>query len=228
MGRPREVTDEQILAVARRCFLTGGASVSAVDIAQELGVSHTTLFNRFGSKEGLMLAALGPPREIPWVKTLEGGPDARPLRLQLVELAQVLSAYFQELHAGLGVLKSAGLSIVPVCRANDGSVPPPIAAYRALLSWLEQARREGRLAPCNLETLSATLLSSLQGWSFTTQICGVTLAAGSSDRYVEQFIGLLWGGIEPRKPRSGAAPEPDQATRLKRKKARARRSVRSR
>src|SRR5579864_4634496 len=52
MGRPREITDEQIVAAARRCFLERGAGVSAGEIAQELGVSHTTLFNRFGSKEG--------------------------------------------------------------------------------------------------------------------------------------------------------------------------------
>ena len=78
MGRPREVTDEQIVAVARRCFLKRGAGVSAADIAKELGVSHTTLFNRFGSKEGLMLAALGPPtQKVAWVAALEDVDAAR-------------------------------------------------------------------------------------------------------------------------------------------------------
>jgi len=47
MGRPKEVTDEQIVAAARRCFLERGTGVSAVEIARELGVSHTTVFNRF-------------------------------------------------------------------------------------------------------------------------------------------------------------------------------------
>src|SRR5438874_2418920 len=51
MGRPKEVTDEEIVVVARRFFLDRGAGVSVHDIAKELGVTHTTLFNRFGSKE---------------------------------------------------------------------------------------------------------------------------------------------------------------------------------
>jgi AcrR family transcriptional regulator len=76
MGRPKEVTDDQILVAARRCFLERGASVSAVEIARELGVSHTTLFNRFGSKKALMIAALGPPAKVPWVAALEAGPTS--------------------------------------------------------------------------------------------------------------------------------------------------------
>src|SRR5262245_8001664 len=100
MGRPKEVTDEQIVAAARRCFLERGAGVSAQDIASELGVSHTTLFNRFGSKEAMMIAALGPPEHVPWVAALEAGPDDRPIREQLVEHATVMSTYFQELQAG--------------------------------------------------------------------------------------------------------------------------------
>lgn len=55
IGRPKEVSDEHIVAIARRCFLERGGSISAADIAREIGVSHTTLFNRFGSKQGLML-----------------------------------------------------------------------------------------------------------------------------------------------------------------------------
>ncbi|MFF9470750.1 TetR/AcrR family transcriptional regulator [Methylobacterium sp. NPDC014697] len=73
------MTDEEIVATARARFLARGAGVSAQEIGRELGVSHTTIFNRFGSKEGLMLAALGVPDEIPWVADLEAGPDGRPI-----------------------------------------------------------------------------------------------------------------------------------------------------
>src|SRR5207249_9328021 len=103
MGRPKEVTDEQIVVAARRCFLERGAGVSAGEIARKLGVSHTTLFNRFGSKEALMVAALAPPQTVPWVTALDAGPDDRPIREQLVEHAKVMSTYFQNLQAGLAV-----------------------------------------------------------------------------------------------------------------------------
>ena len=100
MGRPKEVTDEKIVVVARRFFLERGAGVSVHDIAKALGVTHTTLFNRFGSKEALMIAALGPPEKVPWVAALDAGPDDRPIRSQLVEHAKEMSAYFQTLQAG--------------------------------------------------------------------------------------------------------------------------------
>jgi AcrR family transcriptional regulator len=198
MGRPREITDEQIVVAARRCFLKRGAGVSAVDIARELGVSHTTLFNRFGSKEGLMIAALGPPREVPWVAALAAGPDDRPIRDQLVEHAKGMSAYFQELQAGLGVLQAAGIEPGKAYRGCKGA-PPPVQAFRALVAWLERARSRGRLADCDVETLASTMLGALQGWAFTARVCGESTAPAAGERFVERFIDLLWNGIEGRK-----------------------------
>src|SRR4051812_21593471 len=131
MGRPKEITDEQIAAAARRCFLERGAGVSAIEIARELGVSHTTLFNRFGSKEGLMIAALGPPESIPWVAALEAGPDEGPIREQLIEHSKVISAYFQNLQAGMAVLHAAGITTERMLCGHKGE-PRPVLAFRAV------------------------------------------------------------------------------------------------
>src|SRR6185503_13066248 len=102
------------------------------DIARELGVSHTTLFNRFGSKEGLMLAALGPPDEIKWVGALDAGPDTRPIREQLVEHAKVMSDFFEDLQAGFGILQAAGIDPGKAYRERKGESAPE-QAYRALV-----------------------------------------------------------------------------------------------
>lgn len=199
MGRPKEVTDEEIVIAARRCFLERGASVSAVDIARDLGVSHTTLFNRFGSKEGLMLAALGPPKTVPWIATLATGPDDRPLRDQLIEHARVMSVYFQDLQAGLGVLQAAGIDPMKNCR-DTKEEPAPVQSYRALVAWLERAQNQGRLAPCNVETLASTILGALYGWAFTARVRGESTTAAAGSQYVERFIELLWSGIGGSKP----------------------------
>lgn len=194
MGRPREVSDDKILRAARRCFLERGAGVSAADIAGELGVSHTTLFNRFGSKEGLMLAALGPPKEIEWVLALEAGPDARPLRDQLVEHVKAMASYFRDLQAGFGVLQAAGIDPKKAYRECKTESAPE-HAYRALVSFLKHAQREKRLAKCDVETLATTLLAALHGWTSTTRVCGN--APGAGDAWVERFVDLLWEGIGP-------------------------------
>lgn len=194
MGRPREISDEQILVAARRCFLTRGAGVSAADIARELGVSHTTLFNRFGSKEGLMLAALGPPKEIGWVATLDAGPDERPIREQLVELAKVMSAYFLDLQGGLGVLQAAGVDPKKAYRGRKGESAPE-QAYRALVGWLDRAREQDRIKTADVDALASTILAALHGWAFTARVCGGSTSAAASERYVERFVELLWNGI---------------------------------
>ena len=199
MGRPKEVTDEQILVAARRCFLDRGAGVSVADIARELGVSHTTLFNRFGSKEALMIAALGPPEKVPWVAALEAGPDDRPIRQQLVEHGKVISAYFERLQAGLAVLQAAGITPGKVLHGRKGE-PPPAQAFRALTAWLRRAQSQGRLAECDVETLAATILGSLRNWAFTARVCGQSPTPAAAERHVERFIDLLWNGVKGAKP----------------------------
>lgn len=195
MGRPKEVTDEQIVEAARRCFLARGTGVSAVDIAHELGVSHTTLFNRFGSKEALLIAALTPRQQVPWVATLDAGPDEdRPIREQLVEHAKVMSAFFRELQAGVGMLQAAGIAPGKGLRRGKGE-PPPVQAFRALVGWLRRAQSQSRLARCDVETLASTILGALHGWAFTARVCGVSTAPAEGERYVERFIELLWSGI---------------------------------
>ncbi len=58
MARPRNLTDTQILYEARACFLEHGAAVSTTVIAERLGISHGVLFQRFGTKDQLLRAAL--------------------------------------------------------------------------------------------------------------------------------------------------------------------------
>lgn len=198
MGRPREVTDEQIVAAARRCFLKRGAGVSAADIAKELGVSHTTLFNRFGSKEGLMLAALGPPtQKVSWVAALEEGPDERPVREQLVEHAKVMSVFFQDLQAGFGILQAAGIDVAKAHKKakGDATLSAPEQAYTALVGWIERVQKQGRLGKCDVHTLASTLLGALQGWALTARVCGVPSSNAAAQDYVERLIELLWKGI---------------------------------
>jgi AcrR family transcriptional regulator len=199
MGRPKEVTDEQIVVAARRCFLERGAGVSAHDVARELGVTHTTIFNRFGSKEALMIAALGPPEKIPWVATLEAGPDDRPIRAQLAELCMVMSAYFQNLQAGLAVLHAAGITREKVWRGRKGE-PPPVQAFRALTEWLLRAQGQRRLARCDVKTLAATIMGALHNWALTARLCSQSRVPATGERHVELFIDLLWNGIGGGKP----------------------------
>jgi AcrR family transcriptional regulator len=199
MGRPKEIADEEIVVAARRCFMERGAGVSVADIAHELGVSHTTLFNRFGSKEGLMIAALAPQDKVPWVVELEDGPDDRPIREQLLEKGKLMAAFFQELQARLAVLQAAGITPAMVFRGRKGELPS-VGALRALTAWLRHAQKQGRLRKCDIETLASTILGGLLGWSLIARIHGQSTTPAAGERHVEHFIDLLWNGIGGAKP----------------------------
>jgi AcrR family transcriptional regulator len=57
MGRPRTVSDEQILmATIRAMTRLGPVKLTLADVAAEAGLSPAALVKRFGSKRGLLLA----------------------------------------------------------------------------------------------------------------------------------------------------------------------------
>ncbi|WP_249201792.1 TetR/AcrR family transcriptional regulator [Acetobacter thailandicus] len=198
IGRPKEISDEHILAVARRCFLERGGGIAAADIAREIGVSHTTLFNRFGSKQGLMLAALGAPKDIHWIGTLEAGPDNRPVKEQLVEIACTIAVFFENLNAGFSVLQASGIDTDALCTGDNPETSAPARAFRALTEWIGRAQQQEKLAYCDAQVLASTLLGVLHNRAFSNRVCG----EGGSDRatdksHVADVITLLWDGIKP-------------------------------
>lgn len=88
MARPKQVTDEELLKIALKCFLEQGSSVSVQIIADRAGLSQPALFKRFGTKEELFLRALSPPERMPIIEWLEDSPSPGPFRPQLAELLE--------------------------------------------------------------------------------------------------------------------------------------------
>lgn len=63
-------TRNRIIDAARRCFYRQGITATGVDmLAEEAGVSKRTLYNHFGSKDGLITAYLQ-RREVRWRRRL--------------------------------------------------------------------------------------------------------------------------------------------------------------
>ena len=138
MGRPRQVSDEQMLEAARRVFFTRGVQAPVNEVALALGVSHTAVFARFRSKEALLIAAFAPPMTLPFLDELERGPDARPVRTQLLELARNFVGYFERLDQRWAVLQAAGIGLDKVFAGRVR--PSPLAAQEAMREWVERAR----------------------------------------------------------------------------------------
>lgn len=61
MGRNKTISDDDLLAAARRAFVKEGFAASTRRIARRAGVSEGLLFQRFQTKEDLFFAAMIPP-----------------------------------------------------------------------------------------------------------------------------------------------------------------------
>lgn len=199
MARPRTVSDEEILDAARVCFLEHGASVSTATIADKLGISQPALFKRFGTKERLLIAALRPsPGDL--VEQLEGGPDQRPMRVQMREIAGALDAFAREMVPRIFVLRSAGIHPGQLCSA--GELPPTLRLQRAVAAWILRGQRAGRLADGNVDAISMAFLGAIQGRSFVRHHAGSTEVLGDTQAFLDSFVQVLWDGVAPREEAS--------------------------
>ena len=88
MVRPKQVSDEELLKIALKCFLEHGSEASAQIIADRVGLSQPALFKRFGTKEELFMRALAPPEHLPIIDWLEASPSPGPFRPQFVHLLE--------------------------------------------------------------------------------------------------------------------------------------------
>lgn len=193
MSRPRSTTDEQILAEARACFLEHGPGISTTVIASRLGISHAVLFQRFGSKEQLMRAALleGEPS---WHAAAEAGPDERPVRTQLLELAEVIYASLQRLVPCVAVLRAAG---VPM-ELEAVEEPAPVRSRRVLTGWFTRASERGLLSAPKPEHAADLLIGALQFRPFYQHISRQSFAPEEDRAYLEFCLETLWKTLAPR------------------------------
>lgn len=195
MGRPRTITDEAILQTARDVFLEQGPGASTASIAQRMGISQASLFKRFGTKEELLIAALHPPQPA-WQERLEEGPDERPIREQLHELAREVATFMKEIIPRVSMLRAAGIDIEQLMRIRHRH-PPPLKHFRVLVSWFEMAIARGRVRPGVAEVYAITVLGSINATAFFEHLAGQPIMANDPDQIAGDIIETLWRAMDP-------------------------------
>lgn len=188
MARPRTVSNEQILNVARACFLREGPAVSTQKIAESLGISQPALFKRFGSKHALMLAALLPAGIPPWVQALESGPDRRPFLRQVREVCESALSFFEELGPVMAVLRSAG--VTPRELLAQFHEPPPARAIAAFSAWLSRCHRAGLIRKVNFDLTALSFIGAMHSKGFLTYAMGHPPVDESREEYAKTVADL--------------------------------------
>ncbi|MEZ4301043.1 MAG: TetR/AcrR family transcriptional regulator [Polyangiaceae bacterium] len=191
MGRPRSISDEAVLDAAREVFLAEGAGASVLAVARRAGISHAAIHQRFGSKEDLLLAALGPTARLVMPKGLARPPDARPAREQLRAIARDLAAVFDAYVPGISVLAAAGIS--PQRAYGAGGQSPPLLAQRALARWLRAADAAALLRCPNPDATAIAMIGAFHGRAFLES----TGAADAKGLHPDSILDAFWEGLRP-------------------------------
>jgi AcrR family transcriptional regulator len=195
MSRPRKIHDSQILEVTRRVFLERGLRISTRTLAAEVGVSEGVLFQRYGSKEGLIRAALSLP-----------GIDAN----QVVAEA-VTATNPQEVLGNIAVaILRAFRELLPLYipfltqpesdreREWTSRTSPFHLFLDALEQHLKAERHAGRLSIESPYTTSYFIVSALHNAALLETIAGGASSTGINEGTARDWIGVLWSGLQPR------------------------------
>ena len=186
MPRPPLVQTEEILRVARTHFITGGHTASVHSIARDLGVSHSALLQRFGSKRQLFLQSMQPPLDFPWPDVFLSGP---PERFELAiyhlrESCEMICTFFREHSPCMGVLRAAGVE--PNEIFHEG-LPLPLRACEVITSWVKRGQNQGVFGQCDAAAFASTLVGAMHARAFLSTL----VDHDREQTYLGEFDGVI-------------------------------------
>lgn len=210
MARTPRITNQQILEAARQVFLQQGFGASTLEIAQQAGISEASIFKRFSTKEELFFAAMGIPEKPLWVNELEFLCGKGDLKENLIKVCLEIMEFYRQVLPRIMMLRSRGNTMPEL----GGKEPRPMLDVKVLTAFLEHEINQGRLRPCDPQTVAQILLGTLMNYVFLEQMSSqvsmpaAELAIGtylnSEDPttevsvFVLSLVDIVWQGIAPR------------------------------
>jgi AcrR family transcriptional regulator len=147
--RPRETSDQQILAATARAMQRlSPTQLTLADVAKEAGVVPATLIQRFGTKRGLLLAVCGTaPAAVPQQFAAARAKHSSPLKA-LVELYADCSGFAPTPEA-----MANGLAYLQIDLTDPDFHAITLAQFRAIRTEtkkiLDEAVAARELQPCD-------------------------------------------------------------------------------
>lgn len=206
MGRRKLIEDDQLLAKVRDIVVREGTGVASRKIADEIGISESVLFQRFGSKEELLFAALAPPA--PEMETLlqEGAYRGR-ARAHLEQIAVELLDYFREFVPVLLPLATHPSFEYEAFRERHPDAPLEKLTAQ-LMETMDEKRQRGEIDCPDVGMIVLNLLAVANSLAMYERI-GVH-GGEFSESTVRNLARLVWQGIAPAGQRESGARVHDE------------------
>ena len=139
MGRPRAITEDEILAAARAVFLHSGSGATTAEVAARCGVGEATIFRRFPTKQALFEAALEFEGQPPWAQRVLDSVGTADLHAALSELGKLFVEWARK------VLPARLMQLTNPLLTASARRPIQQVVDKALLELFEGAHRTGQL-----------------------------------------------------------------------------------
>jgi AcrR family transcriptional regulator len=198
MARPKQVSDVDLVKMARKVFLRDGPAAPVANIAKELGITPAALFHRVKTKDTLLVLALWPadPEEL---ELLRAGLDPkRTFHDQLVVILSGLSRYLSVAVPAIFLLYAGGL---PIGDKTDLRREPAMIRVRTELArWLNEAKKKYGLGFHNAKVLADALVGTLEARYMHGYLRQQKYSARQDHRFVAELIGEILQPVA--KPRS--------------------------
>jgi AcrR family transcriptional regulator len=164
MPRPKSIDDEEILEAAREVFLEHGIQATTAQVAERADISEGTIYQRFGSKEALFLAAMDISNPPDWQEMLDAFDGSRSLEEDLHDLALEMIDFFEEIIPKIHMVMSSPVHADTFF--DGGGDPPPVQGVRELTRFFHEERKRGRLGACDPEIVARMFLGSVYHFAF--------------------------------------------------------------
>jgi len=196
MSRPQTISNQQILAAARKLFVDRGLDVSTAEIAREAGVSEGSIFKRFSTKHGLIAAAMGIDEDPSWIDELPNlvgqGNIADNLRRLIVEGVTFFRAHLPRIML---LWSRRELPPPPQIYKEMGPDALPRRCLRALTEYLHQESALQRIRCHNPEIFARLLLAGMSNFAFLELIGAQLSGPMDPEIYAHDLTELLLSGV---------------------------------
>lgn len=192
MARTTTITTEQILEAARAVFLEHGVNATTVEVANRAGISSASIFKRYPTKDALFLAAMNeaPPERV-WTAELEATIGHGDPRADLTLIARRIAAYTSHVMPRLMLMRSMGKPEEPI------SPPRATEDFAAMTAYFGREMALGRIARGDPTIPALALFHAVAGFALS-QVMQPSEVLFNTTRYLEDFVGLMWNGLEPK------------------------------
>jgi AcrR family transcriptional regulator len=191
MPRPKTISDDELLGVAREVFRERGHSASTRDVAAAAGISEAVLYKRFGSKEALFRRAMIPASAD--IDALLGPYPPRSAKADLTRILERLVAFFAEHMATV-------LSVVthPDLHGSHmrafGHRMPFADLETALAARLRRMQGDGLVGNLDADAAAGVLVRAAHASAFARATMGPHAGGDPA-----AMVAVVWNGLSPRR-----------------------------